>query len=85
MKKLIKGMLKHQPTLMIESFNAGEELLIDIFPQLINDPKRFHQYFRMSYDKFCYLHNLIKTDIYKQNTQFHTEIPTEHRLALCLR
>jgi len=43
---------------------------VNLFPQLINDPEKFHQYFRMSYDQFTYLHNLIKDHIKKQNTQF---------------
>ncbi|KAL4120277.1 hypothetical protein QTP88_012999 [Uroleucon formosanum] len=55
----------------------------NLFPQLINDPEKFHQYFRMSYDQFSYLHNLIKDDIKKQNTQFRAPVPPEQRLAVC--
>jgi len=57
----------------------------NLFPQLINDPEKFHQYFRMSYDQFSFLHNLIKDDIKKQNTQFREPVPSEQRLAVCLR
>ncbi|XP_001946487.2 protein ALP1-like [Acyrthosiphon pisum] len=57
----------------------------NLFPQLINDPEKFHQFFRMSYDQFSYLHNLIKDDIKKQNTQFRAPVPSEQRLAVCLR
>lgn len=60
-------------------------IFINLFPQLINDPEKFHQYFRMSYGQFTDLHNLIKDDIKKQNTKFRTPVPSEQRLAVCLR
>lgn len=42
-------------------------------------------YFRMKIKEFDFLHELIKRDIYKQNTQFRKAISTEERLAVCLR
>lgn len=60
-------------------------IFINLFPQLMNDPKKFHQYSRMSYDQFTDLHNLIKDDIKKQNLQFRASVPSEQRLAVCLR
>nr|CAI5828130.1 unnamed protein product [Callosobruchus analis] len=42
-------------------------------------------YFRMTKDEFNFLHELIKEDIKKQNTQFRRAISTEERLAVCLR
>lgn len=52
----------------------------NLFLQLINDSEKCHQYFRISYDEFTYLHNLIKNDIKKQTTQFRASILTEKRL-----
>lgn len=57
----------------------------NLFPQLKNDPEKFHQYFQMSVDEFIYLHDLVKDSIKKQNTQFRAAIPSEQRLAVCLR
>ena len=45
---------------------------------------RFHMYFRM-YKEFEYLHELIKDDIHKQNTQFRKAIPSRKRLGVFLR
>jgi len=53
--------------------------------ELKKDPKRFHMYFRMTMKEFDFLHELIKQEIYKQNTQFRKAISTEERLAVCLR
>jgi len=53
--------------------------------ELRNDSKRFHMYFRMTMEQFDYIHELIKSDIYKRNTQLRKAITTEERLAVCLR
>ena len=45
-------------------------IFVNLFPQLMNDPEKFHQYFRMSYDQFSYLHNLIKADIKNKTHNF---------------
>nr|CAI5855434.1 unnamed protein product [Callosobruchus analis] len=53
--------------------------------ELNEHPDRYHMYFRMTKDEFNFLHELIKEDIKKQNTQFRRAISTEERLAVCLR
>lgn len=53
--------------------------------ELRNDSKRFHMYFRMTIEQFDYIHELIKSDIFKQNTQLRKAKTTEERLAVCLR
>lgn len=53
--------------------------------ELKNDPERFHMYFRMTKEEFDFLHDLIKNDIQKQNTQLRRAISTEERLSVCLR
>lgn len=39
----------------------------------------------MSKEEFDYLHELIRSDIQKQNTQFRRAVSSEERLAVCLR
>ncbi|KAF5287582.1 hypothetical protein FQA39_LY15859 [Lamprigera yunnana] len=56
-----------------------------LIPELQQCPKRFHMYFRMSKEKFAYLHELVRSDIEKQDTQFRRAISSEERLAVCLR
>ena len=53
--------------------------------ELNEHPDRYHMYFRMTREEFNFLHELIKEDIIKQNTQFRKAISTEERLAVCLR
>ena len=43
--------------------------------ELSEDNHRFQMYFRMYKEEFEYLHELIKDDIHKQNTQFRKAIP----------
>lgn len=56
-----------------------------LFPDLLRDRKKFLKYFRMSQDKFYELLELIKPDIEKKDTTFRQAIPSEERLATCLR
>ena len=56
-----------------------------LVPELREDPKRFHMYFRMGLEEFDYLHQFIESDIKKKNTQFRIAVSTEQRLAVCLR
>jgi len=56
-----------------------------LFPHLKQDNKKFFQYFRMSYEKFCQLLEHIKPDIQKRNTNFRKCIPADERLAVTLR
>jgi len=53
--------------------------------ELSEDSHRFHMYFRMKKEEFEYLHELIKDEIHKQNTQFRKAIPSRERLGVCLR
>ncbi|KAF5275922.1 hypothetical protein FQA39_LY00718 [Lamprigera yunnana] len=55
-----------------------------LIPELQQCPKRFHIYFRMSKEKFAYLHELVQSDIAKQDIQFQNAISSEERLAVCL-
>ncbi|KAK4884078.1 hypothetical protein RN001_000349 [Aquatica leii] len=63
--------------------NLGE--FYRLVSELRRDPKRFHMYFRMTMERFDYLHQLIKNDIKKINTQFCRAITSVEKLAVCLR
>ncbi|CAG4964145.1 unnamed protein product [Parnassius apollo] len=54
-----------------------------LFSDLQKDPSKFFQYFRMTFEKYQELLNIL--DLKKQNTRFRKPIPSEERLALCLR
>lgn len=72
----------------VHAINKKRETLGEfhrLVPELKKDTKRFHMYFRMTMEEFDFLHELIKPDIYKQNTQFRRAVSTEERLAVCLR
>lgn len=56
-----------------------------LFPELVRDPDKFFQYFRMSYEKFRALLDLIEDDLKKEDTTFRRSISPEERLAVCLR
>lgn len=47
--------------------------------------KKFQEYFRESRETFISIHDLIKQDIKKQNTNMRQSISTEERLSVCLR
>lgn len=53
--------------------------------ELNEHPDRYHMYFRVTKEEFDFLHELVKEDIIKQNTQFRRAISSEERLAVCLR
>jgi len=72
----------------VHAVNKNREKLGEfhhLVPELRQCPKRFHMYFRMSKEEFDYLHELIRSDIQKQNTQFRRAVSSEERLAVCLR
>nr|CAH7755884.1 unnamed protein product [Callosobruchus chinensis] len=54
-------------------------------PQLIEDEERFKWYFRMTKTEFYYLLSLVGPKIEKRSTQLRESIPSEIRLAVCLR
>ena len=56
-----------------------------LFPQLLEDDTRFHQYFRMSKEQFQILLCKIDSDLVKQDTSFRAAISPRERLAVCLR
>ena len=49
------------------------------------DDKKFVNYYRMSQEKFDRLVNLITPILAKKNLNFRQTIPTDQRLAICLR
>jgi len=72
----------------VHAINKKRETLGEfhrLVQELKKDTKRFHMYFRMTMEEFDFLHELIKPDIYKQNTQLRRAVSTEERLAVCLR
>jgi hypothetical protein len=52
---------------------------------LLQDEKKFFQYFRMSYDKYSELLEIVQHDLQKQTTTFREPNGPEERLAVCLR
>ena len=55
-----------------------------LFPKLLESPKKFYEYFRMSPETYYYVLNRIKPHIEKKNN-FRKCISAEERLALTLR
>ncbi|KAL0883304.1 hypothetical protein ABMA27_016715 [Loxostege sticticalis] len=56
-----------------------------LFGHLESDEDRFFQYFRMSRSSFEDLHEIIRLEILKQDTNYRLAITTRERLAICLR
>lgn len=56
-----------------------------LFKDLIRDDGKFFQYFRMSYEKFLELLNLIEPHIKKKHPKFGELISPEERLAVTMR
>jgi len=57
-----------------------------LFPHLLNDPKKFFNYFRMSVNTFYeLLLAVIKSSITKQDTMVRSSITAEGKLAVTLR
>lgn len=56
-----------------------------LFKDLLDDEKKFFQYFRMSHEKYCELLEILRQDLQKQTTTFREPIKPEERLAICLR
>lgn len=54
-----------------------------MFPDLIKDPAKFFSYFRMTYEKFHELLDVL--ELKKETTRFRMAIQPEERLAVCLR
>jgi hypothetical protein len=56
-----------------------------LYPLLRNDEERFFLYFRMNFECFDELLNLIKDDIQKQCTNYRESIEPVERLTVTLR
>lgn len=56
-----------------------------LYKELIDDETKFHRYFRMSPNEFHQLHEILKSDLTKQNTTFRESISSLEKLAVCLR
>lgn len=56
-----------------------------LFHDLLKYESKFFNYFRMSSKSFFELHNLIKNDTKKEDTNMRRSISTEERLAVTLR
>jgi hypothetical protein len=55
-----------------------------LFPQLLEQPCKFYDYFRMLHETVWYILNDIRNDIQKQSN-FRKCISSEERLAVTLR
>jgi hypothetical protein len=56
-----------------------------LFPDLLNNPRKFYNYFRMSIERFCELENMLLDYTVKQITNYRAPISPQERLALYLR
>jgi len=56
-----------------------------LYKELVDDPTKFHQYFRMSEHAFNILFNTIADKIKRRNTSWRKAIKPRERLAICLR
>lgn len=56
-----------------------------LMPQLLNDTKKFVEYFRMTQDMFDYLLELCAADIEKKPSNFGQPISPNERLVVTLR
>jgi hypothetical protein len=67
-------------------FETTSVLIVQsLFPDLLNDPKKFYNYFRMSADLYFILQNMVADEAQKQSTNYRRAIPPEERLAIFLR
>lgn len=57
----------------------------NLFNDLRYDMRKFYDYYRMDYEKFEKLADLLKPHIKKTKTNFRSPIPVAERLSVCLR
>ncbi|CAH4034282.1 unnamed protein product [Pieris brassicae] len=57
----------------------------NLFNDLRYDIRKFYDYYRMDYEKFEKLSDLLKSHIKKIKTNFRSPIPVTERLSVCLR
>lgn len=55
------------------------------FDHIANYPEKFYDYYKMDYQKFQNLLNVLRPYIEKQKTNYRPTISIEERLFLCLR
>lgn len=68
---------------LINRRNEGE--FYTLLPQLMEDEKKFFEYFHMSIDTFEMILSEIKDDIQKEDTIFRKAITPREKLVVCLR
>ena len=56
-----------------------------LFPDLVNNPEKFYDFFRMTTEQYKMLVELIGPSIKKQNTNYRLAIRPEERLAIFIR
>ena len=56
-----------------------------LFPDLINNPEKFYDFFRITTEQFKMLVELIGSSIRKKNTNYRLAVRPEERLAVFLR
>ena len=69
----------------INSRRAQFGTFAHLFPDLLNNPDKFHDFFRIDKEKFKQLVELLRLSIQKQNTNYRRAIEAEERLAIYLR
>ena len=67
---------------LMKRTQLGEHMLLHDFR---GDLRRFQVYVRMNPDQFDHLHELIRDDIAKENTNYRAASPTEEKLAAVLK
>ncbi|KAJ8881261.1 hypothetical protein PR048_017737 [Dryococelus australis] len=50
-----------------------------LFPDLVNYPLKFFNFFRMKYETFVEFNNLVRDEIVTENTNYHQAIQPEHK------
>lgn len=58
---------------------------ITLYKELVDDERKFFEYFRMSQNCFNILLNKIENYLLKQDTRWRKAITPRERLAVCLR
>jgi hypothetical protein len=56
-----------------------------LFYDLIGDDRKFKEHYRMSYEQFLRLLDIIKSGLTKQNISFREAVGSKETLAVCLR
>lgn len=79
---------QREPRMWIHNINLKRQRFGEyhtLFPDLLQDDKRFFTYFHMTPTKFIRLLEILEAHITKQNTRFRMAIGVIERLVVCLR